>query len=359
MSALGSNFSLVFDNCHLSNNGNGVHVVTDGQSLYTPINIKTCSFQDSSRESSISSITFTGSTFTNNGVGSDSGTTIKGFIQTIINNCKFVGNPGTAIKQTYGTLYLIGQNIFTNNSGYQGGALSLIHAQLCLVNNSTTSFNNNSALDVGGAMYIEPLDLPLEPAECFYQVPTVDDVQKLNIELKFLYNKAARGGDHIYGAAIHDTCIIDRPQNRAPTLSINASQLFFSFDQSSHLSRISSTPKRVCLCNLEGEPECANLKYIDYKTKDLYPGEELKLSVTVVGFEFGAVSSVVFASAKSSDDLVLGSHVIDTSQFNKQPNCSEITYTVHTPSHLINDLYPVLILKAKEELYNTDMYPDL
>ena len=352
MSAFGSNFSLVFDNCLLSNNGNGaVHVVTDGRSLSTLHSniIRTCSFQD--RESqSISSVSFTGSTFTNNGGGLGLGTSTKGLIETIINNCTFLGNPGTAFKQTYGTLYLIGQNIFANNTGYQGGALSLINAQLCFVNNSTTLFNNNFASDVGGAMYIEPLDLPIEPAECFYQVPTVDDIQKLNIELIFLYNKAARGGDHIYGAAVHDTCIIDRPQNRTPTPSINASQQLFSFDQSSHLSRISSSPKRVCLCNLKGEPECASLKYIDHTTKDLYPGEELKLSVTVVGFEFGALSSVVLASA-GSEDIVLGSH--ETSQLNKHPNCTEITYTAYPPLHNLDNLCPVIILNAEEEHYNT------
>ena len=46
-------------------------------------------------------------------------------VRTIINNCTFKDNIGSAIQASGSNLIFEGLNIFTNNSGINGGALSL------------------------------------------------------------------------------------------------------------------------------------------------------------------------------------------------------------------------------------------
>lgn len=342
---LTSNFNIVFDECKFITNGLVAVRLKRVQQSIEALEIGMCKCHNTTQSNKTFSIKMTRSIVS----GSNIGLQITGMVETTIEDSQIVENTGIGIRQTYGAIYMVGNNLFANNTGHQGVALSLINSQLCLTNNSITIFNQNSANDVGGAIFVQPLILPLMPAECFYQVPTVDNIQKLYIKLQFINNKAEKGGVNIYGIALHDTCIIDRPKNRSPTQSVEVIKQFFGFETSSNLSLISSSPKRVCLCNHEGTPECANSDYIWYDAGDFHAGEKLTLAAVVVGDEFGALASPVFATTK---DLIIGTS--EAVQAGKYPKCTNVIYSIHPPSNS-DELAPTLKLMPSEKSDNSNI----
>ncbi len=70
-------------------------------------------------------------------------------------NCEFSGNVGSPITALESTFNLSGFNNFSNNRAYQGGALGFYgNSYVTLSNWSNTQFHNNSAVTVGGAIYV-------------------------------------------------------------------------------------------------------------------------------------------------------------------------------------------------------------
>ena len=61
------------------------------------------------------------------------------------------------------------------------------------------------------------------------------------------------------------------------------------------LSPVSSDPIRVCLCDANGKPQCAELSEIFLKNITVIPGESIDLSIVVVGQDFGATTRYVYA----------------------------------------------------------------
>lgn len=145
---------------------------------------------------------------------------------------------------------------FYSNSAGQGGALYLTSpGSLIVGHKSTVIFANNSAVEAGGAVYAYThLDLP-----CFLFLKTHSNV------IKFKKNSATRGGLHIYGASIRsDKCT---GTTLFPTYSycnrdLSVCSIHLKSDLSNNLSLVPSDPKRVCLCDPRGQPQCANLPYI-------------------------------------------------------------------------------------------------
>lgn len=59
---------------------------------------------------------------------------------------------------------------------------------------------------------------------------------------------------------------------------------------------MSSEPKRVCLCDLNGHPQCADLSKIFFTEFRVYSGESITLSLVVVRYDFGATPGTVHAN---------------------------------------------------------------
>ena len=75
---------------------------------------------------------------------------------------------------------------------------------------TNVSFVKNTALDLGGALYIEP-DFPADPITisltkipCFYQLLGCNNGSFY--QLYFANNSATNGGDDIYGAPLQLPC---------------------------------------------------------------------------------------------------------------------------------------------------------
>ena len=61
------------------------------------------------------------------------------------------------------------------------------------------------------------------------------------------------------------------------------------------LSPVSSNPKRVCLCDSKGQPQCAKISSIFVNWHKVYRGEPFNISVVVVGYDFGVTTGTVYA----------------------------------------------------------------
>ena len=98
---------------------------------------------------------------------------------------------------------------------------------------------------------------------------------------------ATNGGDDFYGRSC-------RQLHSVHKLLENTIDKIFPFQHKS-LSSVTSDPTRVCLCNDQGTPQCANMEYIYRELPPRYPGEVFIVSAVAVGYDFGTVPGIVFS----------------------------------------------------------------
>ena len=196
--------------------------------------------------------------------------------------------------------------LFINNSAFQGGALYSTMPSILMATveyQSSIQFINNTAFDVGGAVYSQS------------SYPCIFMITDYSAKLSFTGNYAQRGvGHHMYGASVRDDSCSQglisfvNEQGKphcfgefdAPDGYIN----IFSFDPglNENLSPVSSTPKRVCLCDSNGKPQCANISYI-FTNTSVYRGETITVPACIVGYDFGTTVGMIHARSFYSYSL--------------------------------------------------------
>ncbi len=286
------------------------------------LQVKNCSFYDSSFDSDIffsdislyssnfygSSVTFLSAKIcTVVDVSFDASSFIVIGPSTVhIDSCRFEGTTVSPFVSPFVMsevhLLMVNKTVFKSNQGYHGGALYLYNSRLYMTHNSTLVFDNNSAIE-GGAIYVEnPMDERFmhnrvypTPSECVFNLKyNVADGSKPDNLIIFKDNSAANGGSNIYGASIKSDCLVS-PNEQNTSYEVQAD--FFQFDESSKInhSSVSSNPKRVCLCDDNRIPMCANISYI-IQYKKVAPGETLSVSLALVGGDFGVTVGSVYAT---------------------------------------------------------------
>ena len=222
--------------------------------------------------------------------------------------------------------------IFANNSAFQGGALYNIATMFAIEvgYKSRVNFVNNTATDVGGAVYTV-----LNTA-----LPCLFVVTHYSAEIIFIGNAAHRNiGQHIYGSstrqAICDSSHLQlaNTQGLPYTICDNSTKshtnFTFSPDLKETMSPVSSAPWRVCLCDSLGRPQCANIYHI-FTSVNIYRGEVFSLPVVVVGYDFGTTFGGVYSEFLYSNQ----SSKLEPSQYNQLVNsskmCTSLNYTVLT-----------------------------
>ena len=121
---------------------------------------------------------------------------------------------------------------------------------------SNIQFTNNTAIDVGGAVYSE-----MQPA-----APCLFMVTDSAAEISFVANHADHGvGHHMYGTSVRSRrCdqqsieVANKQGKPYCLLQGNESNEYVNFsldpNQNETRSPISSAPQRVCLCDTIGKP---------------------------------------------------------------------------------------------------------
>ena len=283
---------------------------------------------------------------------------ITSYIQTSISNCEFTGNYGSAITaHTTGVENIViafgGTIIFRNNTSHRGGAIHLFKSNIGLKKGVDVIFEQNTAKDVGGAIYVHSTKWltgyygyinqgTLE--HCFYIL--MDCNIDYHFNLTFKNNTALNGGEHIFGAALISSCTICYKRSLAPTVNDNI--FTFSNPTSLTFSPISSFPSRVCICggNLKHyNPHyfCSNTSHI-FLSKSVYPGEEFSFEAVLAGAEFGTGTGSVYAQFLSQSSSKLYPPHQYSQRVDDFRKCTLLSYTVHS-----SNSHDVLMLTSNDQ----------
>ena len=221
------------------------------------------------------------------------------------------------------------------------------------------TFINNSVIEKGGAMYIEPSLSPFVYAlhmryayiqlECFYIL--LDCPKGLSYNLHFMNNSAFFGGDDIYGASFNiSSC-------KNPEEASYAECKLTITGGSSNLSSISSEPTRVCLCDNSGQPQCEKI----YMTHQVSSGETFSINVAPVSENFGTTSGTVFAYQGVSVNTIIPEIKPNNYISINSKECTRLNYSLYTNQTYVQ---AVIYLTAgytypKDVLYFRNNYTDL
>ena len=271
-----------------------------------------------------------------------------------IDNCQFINNLGSAIRaidlEGVGIKFT-GHNEFIFNIAHRGGALYLFNSTMTLAPYTSIILQNNSANDVGGAIYTDHNICGRDTTEwCFFQllnsVGSCQDRFLSNLpNLFFANNSALNGGECVFGPSLSSNCKVNE---RFHYSTMECTLLY----ENSSLSAISSAPTRVCLC---GElvlqqgitNNCLNTSLI-FVSKFVHSGEEFYLKAVLVGDMFGTGTGSVYAqflnNGLSSNRPVLGTSYQYSQRVGDYMKCQRLNYTVYSVNH-----HEVLVLTANDE----------
>ena len=223
--------------------------------------------------------------------------------------------------------------LFFNNFAFQGGALFFVPSSFTVEvrYHSSIRFINNTAHDVGGAVYADVQSA----APCLFMVTDY------SAEISFIGNHANSGiGLHMYGTSVRsDKCdkwhisLINAQGLPYCRLSREKAQkhigMYFDPGLNETLSAISSAPQRVCLCDSNSQPQCAKMSQI-FTNISVYRGETFRVSAYVVGYDFGTTVGIVHAGFLDNSSLSQLGQLQYNQLVNSSETCTNLEYTVFT-----------------------------
>ena len=238
-------------------------------------------------------------------------------------DCAFQNNTNSAIQAISSKIIFKGTNIFSYNSGYTGGGVSLDKSFMYLMPHTHVVFENNQAYYRGGAIYIRLVD------QCFFKevFPNSTDT----IKVTFINNTAGFAGTSIYGE-----------------ISWHCNHFFDIFNISNtenDPSAIASEPWGVCLCEeSKHQPDCSDWGH----SIQTYPGQEFSIRLAVVSY-FGVVSySGGVVPGIITAEMFEGNATLEPSQKFQGTNvltCTNLTYSLN--KMFVDRSYVILHLRIK------------
>ena len=240
-------------------------------------------------------------------------------------DCTFKDNTGTPLQLINSTVTFSGAVRFISNTASAGGAIALFYGStITLASSAQVMFENNSAVEQGGAVYINPNIERSEQRPCFV---TIKMYLRANINLKFINNVAQFGGDAIYGDI--DPCI------RSGVFDLFN---FIDTDFNTSHSLVSNTPSQVCVCR-GNTPMCSKTEFGD-KGIPVYPGQTFYIDVILLSdmslfFQYynvvqatgGSVLAELYSSNNGRIDRV--GHLEEPRPVDPH-HCTRLNYTLST-----------------------------
>ena len=218
----------------------------------------------------------------------------------------FENNLGTAIHIVNGNIDVSHSSIdFIENHGIQGGAVALIgESSVVFGNNRTYTFVNNTALDKGGAIYVQVVDNHGITASktCFIQYSdgySYSPQQNWNSTIIFTGNRASAGRGHTVFATTLYSCQIINFGNEENVLlkSVNASEVFSL--------RGISIQEDTTVEGYQVVTEGAILQYNGDSPLEVIPGEQFDHGVTVRDDLNNLAKVVLIASIQNNPSVKL------------------------------------------------------
>ena len=224
-----------------------------------------------------------------------------------LNNVNITDNGCSGMAAEDSNVIIEGAVRIVNNTAYQGaGILLLYNALLYFKVRSMLMVTDNRAY-IGGGIYVDS-SYSSSYSTCFFQF-YASYSRKIKVIVN--RNKANDSGDNIFGGSIHKCYLIKSLQDsryvfyklfEVPKNSINQS------------SSISSYPKTIHIHDYHNE----------YK---IWPGQSLRLNVTIYGQENGSTSGTVYAEL---NDTRVNLRAGDKSQTFKNHNMAKLQFRIYS-----------------------------
>ena len=243
----------------------------------------------------------------------------------------------------------------------------LVGAVVNIASNANLLFKENYAENTGGAIFVVHPQMMINAhnyiSSCFYQLLNFDSILSANYSINFINNSAAKGGDHIYGVSLKSGCVCATTEDVYTILLINentinsyiAFDLYFLLDPGykSIISAVSADAMYVCICDINGQPQCGTV------VKDLYayPGGHFALNLAVVGGDHGTTTGNVYTSFLYENSTSVFGYSDQYHQvITKSSECSVLNFSINSnESHDIIFLIPqetLSLIKSARDHYN-------
>ena len=208
------------------------------------------------------------------------------------------------VDTTDNSKFFMGDVVFHNNRAIHGGAIGLSLASTIVFMEGTTSyFTSNSASHNGGAIYVTPLH---EYSTCWVS----STPQRTNFS-----GNIAKCGSNVY-IEVGQSLLCD----------MGGTFKFYKYlglNNAEDKSSITSGTSDVHLCS-DGKPQ-----YTHNQTKiDSYPGKTFTISAITLGVAFGRTYGSVVAKANANSGKASIQHLQQIQRITSLHECSNLSYTV-------------------------------
>ena len=242
-------------------------------------------------------------------------------------DCEIYNNRKTALYAIDSTFRLSVNVSFINNTGYDGGAISLFSSYLTVSSNAMLLFERNHAENVGGGIFSSNTNGPLVGGGTCVMTIDSKDMQTLP-RIVFLNNTAVGSGSAMHGIVMSQL-LCDYAEGGL--IPIDTIPKIFSIFPDDKLA-ISSDPERVCFCPEKTTPDCLLIVPEHHPSLQytVYPGQKFNVSAVVVGPNFASAKGSVFSRFFNSreDRFSLSSSVKEVFS----SGCSDLEYSVSSQS---------------------------
>ena len=251
-----------------------------------------------------------------------------------VTDSTFINNECTAIEIYNSVIAFSGEVLFRNNTGLKGGALSLHNSLLFSRHNSQVHFDGNMAKQVGGAMYIkieENMNSYTE-ASCFYVHDSPSQSYDHQVNVWFSNNWAINGGHDIYGGYLNNRCRYWKHMYGQCYKLKDRESYKFHTNNTISPTAVTCSSTRVCLCNKQGLPKCADKRFIYKKMPPLYPGEIFTVTAVLVGCSFGTIAGTVYSKVIQKQGETFLSQTQEIQEIHSLYNCTQLQYALQSPT---------------------------
>ena len=239
----------------------------------------------------------------------------------------FKDNQLSAIVAYTSSLKIVGQVIFENNHGIQGGALSLYDSYLILTEGVNATFTLNKANLDGGAIYAYNSPGGYADTFCVLQFETesiypLDNLQH-RYSIRFSHNSESISG----GVDVMVSPAYNCTQCSSDIAKEDLKRIYLTITNNTAIIRSEPAKVGLCLNQMDNNPKYG-LQNTRYYT---YPGVGIRLWITVVDLADYKVPANVFAElyhdSKSMKRYMLPESATVKS-FSHNDDCSRFYYSV-------------------------------
>ena len=290
-----------------------------------------------------------------------------------LNQTEFYNNSLSAIRTKGSDLHFHGVNIFRNNTGVCGGALSLNLGSLMYLHPGTQIYIiENTGLKYGGGICVDSGSVTKYLSTCFYQIKDLDILYRNDTFIHMEGNRATITGYSIFSVSVYmckdlltynefeiknltkfprEDLHYDSLADWEVFLNVSTSvfgHVFHLIPQNTSLGswyEVSSKPIMVCFCsNQTKQPLC----HIDEMATNAYPGQTIKVLAVGIGMgitPYGIVPAVVRSRTDSQYDVYPEVQSLGNA-------CEPLNYTVLAPEG-ISGITVIITVEGSPMLLNS------